>query len=76
MSQSRTLSFVEALTNVTVGLLIALATQVILFRLLGIEVITEQTLIIAAVFTAVSVLRSYVVRRLFERLRSRRRMPA
>jgi hypothetical protein len=69
MKQSRAFSLLEAVTNVAVGLLVATATQLVLFRLLGIAVSTEQTLIITVAFTAVSKLRSYALRRLFEALR-------
>ena len=71
MKQSRIVSFMEALTNVGIGIFVALATQLLLFRLLGIGVTASQTFAITMAFTAVSVLRSYLVRRLFERLRVR-----
>ena len=72
MKQSRAFSLLEALTNVVVGLLVAVGTQLVVFRLLGITVSTGQTLFITAAFTAVSILRSYALRRLFETLRVRR----
>lgn len=72
MKQSRAFSLIEALTNVAVGLLVAIATQLVVFRLLGIPVSNRQTLVITAAFTAVSILRSYALRRLFETLRVRR----
>lgn len=71
MKQSRAFSLLEALSNVAVGLLVAMGTQLVVFHLLGIAVSTEETLIITCAFTAVSILRSYVLRRLFETLRVR-----
>ena len=68
MTQSRTMSAVESVANVLIGYGIALATQVIVFGLLEIPVSLAQNLWIGGIFTAVSLVRSYVVRRLFNRL--------
>lgn len=68
MIQSRTMSAIESFANVLIGYGIALATQVIVFGSLGLSVSLEQNLWIGGIFTAVSLVRSYVVRRLFNRL--------
>jgi len=68
MSQSRTMSGLESVANVAIGYGIALATQVIVFGALEIPVSLDQNLWIGAVFTAVSLARSYVMRRIFNRL--------
>ena len=68
MIQSRTMSAVESVANVVIGYGVALTTQVIVFGLLEIPVSLEQNLWIGGIFTAVSLVRSYVVRRLFNRL--------
>ena len=68
MIQSRTMSAVESVANVLIGYGIALTTQVVVFGLLEIPVSLEQNLWIGGIFTAVSLVRSYVVRRLFNRL--------
>ena len=68
MSQSRTMSLVEALTNVAVGYGLAVATQAAVFPLVGVEIRTRQMLLVGLAFTLVSILRSYVLRRLFDRL--------
>ena len=65
------MSFAEALTNVVAGYLIALATQQLLFPLLGVHLSTVENATIAGVFTIVSILRSYCLRRLFERVSRR-----
>jgi hypothetical protein len=65
------MSFAEALTNVVAGYLIALATQLLLFPLLGVHLSTVENATIAGVFTIVSILRSYCLRRLFERVSRR-----
>ena len=67
-AQSRAGSFVEATANVIIGYLLALITQALLYPLFGIATTLATDSIIAAVFTLVSLARSYVLRRLFERL--------
>lgn len=70
MKQSRVMSLVEALTNVSVGYGIAVLTQVMVFPLFGLHASLTQNLLIGAIFTIVSVARSYVLRRMFEKRRS------
>jgi hypothetical protein len=71
-SQSRAASLVEATANVLVGYLVALAAQQLVFPLFAIHTTLAQDAGIAAAFTAVSLLRSYLLRRLFERIGSGR----
>jgi hypothetical protein len=66
--QPRWMSFLEAVTNVLVGYLIAVATQIIVFPLFGLKVSVSENLAIGFIFTAVSLARSYFLRRLFSRL--------
>jgi hypothetical protein len=66
--QSRSGSLVEAVTNVVFGYGAALLTQWLLFPLFGIATTIRTDVAIAAVFTVVSLARSYALRRLFERL--------
>ena len=73
MKQSRTMSFVEAVTNVIVGYGVAVATQILIFPMFGLHATLAQNLKIGAVFTVVSIARSYALRRLFEVARSRQR---
>ena len=70
-AQSRSMSLVEAVTNVLAGYGVALLTQILLFPALGLHLKTGQNVLIAAVFTVVSLARSFLLRRLFERLRVR-----
>ncbi len=69
MRQSRRMSMVEAVANVLVGYGIAVATQAMVFPMFGIHVTLSDNLLIGAIFTVVSILRSYGLRRLFEALR-------
>ena len=59
------MSFCESLVNVAIGYSVALATQIVVFPLFGLEVRLDQNLVIGAIFTVVSIARSYCVRRAF-----------
>ncbi len=69
MPQSRLMSFVEAAANVAVGYVVAVLTQALVFPLFGLQASLAQNLQIGLIFTAVSIVRSYALRRAFERLR-------
>ena len=66
--QTRAMSLAESITNVVVGYGLAVLVQIALFPLFGIAVDIGANLAIGAVFTGVSIIRSYVLRRGFERL--------
>ena len=72
MRQSRLMSLVEALANVVVGYGVAVLTQMLVFPLFGLEDDYAENLAIGAIFTVVSLARSYALRRTFERLRESR----
>lgn len=67
--QSRRMSLVESLTNVTVGFGLAVATQMLIFPWFGYEARLRDHLEIALYFTVVSIARSFALRRVFEALR-------
>jgi hypothetical protein len=71
--QSRAMSLVEAVTNVVVGFLLALLTQVAIFPLFGLALSVLDNLLISSIFTAVSLLRSFTLRRMFEAVRMQQR---
>jgi uncharacterized membrane protein (DUF441 family) len=71
MSQSASMSLVEAVVNVLVGFAVAVLTQMGVFPLFGLQTTLVQDLRLGAIFTLVSLLRSFLLRRLFERLRLR-----
>ncbi len=66
--QSRAASLAEAAGNVLVGYLVALLAQQLIFPLFAIDTTLAQDSAIAAAFTLVSLARSYLLRRLFERI--------
>jgi len=71
MKQSRLMSMVESLANVLVGYGVAVITQMTVFPLFGLAVTVTENLLIGLIFTAVSIVRSYALRRGFEALRVR-----
>ena len=66
MKQSRVMSMIEAATNVVVGYLLAIATQIVVFPWFGIETGLAEHMTIGLAFVVVSLLRGYALRRLFE----------
>ena len=69
MLQSRRLSLLEAVTNVVVGYALAVLTQIIVFPWFGLTASLQDNLAIGAAFVGVSLIRSYALRRVFERWR-------
>ncbi len=69
MPQSRRLSLLEAVTNVVVGYALAVLTQMIVFPWFGLTASLQDNLAIGAAFVGVSLIRSYALRRVFERWR-------
>lgn len=66
--QSRLASFTEASVNITIGFLVALLSQIIIFPLYGIHVPLSVDVEITLWFTLVSLARGYIVRRWFNKL--------
>jgi hypothetical protein len=70
--QSRRSSFVEAATNVGVGIIVAWAVTFAVFPLFDYEPTIAKSLYISLMFTVVNLARSYVLRRIFERIGHRK----
>ena len=66
--QSRRMSLMESATNITIGYCVALLSQILVFPLMGIYISFHDNIIIGLIFTGISIGRSYLVRRLFERV--------
>ena len=60
---------IEAVANVVIGYWIAVGAQMAIFPLFGVHLPVSDNLMIAVLFTVVSLVRSYVLRRVFNRLR-------
>ena len=69
MKQSRLMSMVEAITNVVVGYGVAVVTQILIFPIFGLHTTLAQNLQMGLLFTGVSIIRSFLLRRLFEAIR-------
>jgi hypothetical protein len=67
--QSRRQSLIEAIANVVVGYALAVLTQIVVFPWFGLQIPLRDNLAIGAMFVMISLLRSYALRRLFERWR-------
>jgi hypothetical protein len=65
--QTRAESLIEAAVNIAIGYVIAIASQIVIFPACGVEASLRQNLAIGAGFTAVSLVRQYVIRRWFNR---------
>lgn len=65
MSQSKKASFAEALINTVVGYGISVATYAIVMPLLGYDTSLTQNVILVGIFSAISIARNYVIRRVF-----------
>lgn len=63
--QSRWMSLLEAATNIVVGYCLAVLTQLVVFPLFGLRATFSENLLIGGVFTLISLVRSYLLRRLF-----------
>lgn len=68
MAQTRRGSAGEAVANVAIGYGIAVAAQVVIFPWFGVHLPLQQNMAIGALFTVVSLVRSYAIRRFFRRL--------
>lgn len=68
MMQTRVQSFLESCINVSIGYGIALLSQIIVFPMFDINISLASNLAIGAIFTVISIARSYVVRRVFNRI--------
>ncbi len=72
MKQSRWMSMVESIVNVVVGYGVAVVTQILIFPMFGLHTTLEENLQMGAVFTMVSIARSFALRRLFNAVQHRR----
>jgi len=66
MTQTRRMSLLESVTNVVVGYVLAIITQIVVFPLFGIVTDLSEHLAIGLAFVVVSLARGFVLRRIFE----------
>jgi len=64
-SQTRRMSLVESIANTAAGFALSLLIQLCLFSWMSIETTTGQNLTMSGVFTLASLVRGYLMRRVF-----------
>ena len=63
--QSRLYSLIESFANIAVGYGVAFGAQLLIFPIFSIQASLDDNLLIGALFTVVSLIRSYAFRRIF-----------
>ena len=63
--QSKKMSLIETIVSVLIGYVVSIISQLLLFPMFNIEVSLTDNLLIGLFFTAISIIRGYLVRRLF-----------
>lgn len=69
MSQTKFWSAVESSANTTIGYVTAIMTQLIVFPMFNIHIKLHENLAIGAIFTVISLIRGYIIRRYFNGLK-------
>jgi hypothetical protein len=67
--QSRIMSAIETATNIAVGLVVSFLAQMVILPLYDIHISMSENVQITIFFTAVSIVRGYALRRIFNRIR-------
>jgi len=65
--QTKLQSLLESLTNITIGYLVAVGSQFVLFPFFDINISVADNFIIGLWFTLISLVRGYAVRRWFNK---------
>lgn len=68
MKQTKKLSILESVTNTVAGLVTSFLIQIVIYPILDIPVSLNQNIIITFVFFTASFLRSFVIRRIFNKI--------
>lgn len=63
--QSKKHSLIESIANVVIGYVVAIISQILIFPVFGIHIPLSSHIGIGLFFTVVSLVRSYVLRRVF-----------
>jgi len=63
--QTRFQSFLESLANIAIGYGVALGAQLLVFPLFSINIPMSSNVVIGIIFTLISLVRSYALRRFF-----------
>ncbi len=63
--QSKKNSFIEACTNTFIGFAITFTCSTFIYPICGVEISGAQMGLVTAFFTAISIIRQYIIRRFF-----------
>jgi hypothetical protein len=69
MTQKKKHSLIESITGTCIGLVTSFLIQITIYPALGIPVSIGQNILITFVFFVASIIRSYLVRRLFNKFK-------
>jgi hypothetical protein len=69
VSQTRLGSWLEAWANIVIGFAINWSANMLVFPLFGFNITAGQAFNVGLIFTAISLVRSYVLRRFFNKIR-------
>lgn len=67
MKQTKQKSFIEAIINTGVGLIITLTFSPLVYWIVGAKVTASQMTAATAMFTVISIVRNYIIRRWFNK---------
>lgn len=67
--QSKKFSLIESMSNVIIGYLVALISQLLVFPIFNINVSLKTNIYIGLWFTGISIIRSYILRRIFNKIK-------
>ncbi len=67
MSQTKTNSFIEAVSNTFIGLIVNIALAPVVYSICDVKYTSKQLFLSVALFTLISIIRSYIVRRWFNK---------
>jgi hypothetical protein len=73
MSQPKSHSLMEAIVNILIGYSINLGVQLLVFPLFHIHIPLSSNIGIGLIFTVISLVRSYLLRRIFDRFTAYRK---
>ena len=66
--QTRRGSLIETITNIVVGLAVSLVVNATVFPLLGFHITGSQNVTLTIIYTIISIVRSYILRRTFNQI--------
>lgn len=66
--QSKKLSVIESVVNTTSSFIVGILTQIVIFPFYGLKVSIAANISMTLIFSLTSLIRSYIVRRIFNRL--------